>query len=46
MPLVTVLGAREGTGATASADGADGAGAAERAERRGECTGVAPPGIS
>ena len=41
MPLLTVLGAGEGTGAAASAGRADGACAAERAECRGECMGAA-----
>jgi hypothetical protein len=40
MPLLTVLGAGEGTGATASADRAGSAGAAVRAGRRGECRGA------
>jgi hypothetical protein len=41
MPLLTVLDAGEGIGATASADRADGASAAERAECRGERAGAA-----
>jgi hypothetical protein len=39
MPLLTVSGPGEGTGASASAGGADGAGTAARGGGRGECTG-------
>jgi hypothetical protein len=40
MPLLTVSGPREGTGAAANAGRADGAGTAARGGGRGECTGA------
>jgi hypothetical protein len=39
-PLLTVAGAREGAGATASAGRGEGAGAMVRAGSRGDCTGA------
>jgi hypothetical protein len=39
-PLLTVAGAREGAGATASAGRGEGAGATVRAGSRGDCTGA------